>query len=76
MDSPPCPITDCHIHYAHPRLMPALLKLCDEAGIGKFNIVCTPDQKRLSLTPDALHLKANYPDKVYVFGGLDISPLL
>lgn len=75
MDSPPCPITDCHIHYAHPRLMPELLELCDEAGIGKFNIVCTPDQKRLSLTPDALHLKANYPDRVYVFGGLDISPL-
>ena len=75
MDSPPCPVTDCHIHYAHPRLMPELIELCRETGIGKFNIVCTPHQQRLSLVPDALHLKANYPDKVYVFGGLDISTL-
>jgi predicted TIM-barrel fold metal-dependent hydrolase len=43
--------------------------------IGKCNIVCTPHETRLSLIPDALHLKAHYPERVYVFGGLDISAL-
>jgi len=75
MESPPCSLLDCHIHYAHPRLMPELIKLCDEVEIERFNVVCTPHQQRLSLVPDALHLKAHYPEKVYVFGGLDISVL-
>jgi hypothetical protein len=38
-------------------------------------VVCTPHQSRLSLVPDALHLKAHFPDRVYVFGGMDISAL-
>jgi hypothetical protein len=40
-----------------------------------WNIVCTPHRTRLSLVPGALHLKAHYPERVYVFGGLDISQL-
>jgi len=67
-------VLDCHIHYAHPDLMPSLIHILDEKKIGKFNIVCTPHTSRLSLVPDALHLKAHYPDRAYVFGGLDISP--
>ena len=66
-------ITDCHIHYAHPNLMKGLISACDKLGLDKINIVCTPDMKRLSLIPDALHLKSHYPERVYVFGGLDVS---
>jgi predicted TIM-barrel fold metal-dependent hydrolase len=67
------PIIDCHIHYPHPQLMDSLMNTCDRLGIHRLNIVCTPDQKRLSLVPDALHLKSHYPEKVFVFGGLDVS---
>ena len=69
------PVADCHIHYGNPMLMKGLMNILDKNRIGKCNIVCTPHEKRLSLVPDALHLKAHYPEKVYVFGGLDISVL-
>jgi predicted TIM-barrel fold metal-dependent hydrolase len=56
--------------------MPDLIHIMDELGISRFNVVCTPQVNRISYVPDALHLKANYPDRVFVFGGLDVSPLL
>ena len=68
-----CSVTDCHIHYAHPSLMKSLIDACDRLDIDRMNIVCTPDMKRLSLIPDALHLKSHYPDRIFVFGGLDVS---
>ncbi len=69
----PCPLIDCHIHYPHPSQMPALIQVCDSLKIERFNIVCTPDRARLSLVPDALLLKAHHPQRVFVFGGLDVS---
>jgi hypothetical protein len=68
-----CPITDAHIHYPHPSQMPGLIQTCDNLKIDRLNIVCTPDRARLSLVPDALHLKAHYPQRVFVLGGLDVS---
>lgn len=67
------PLLDCHIHYPHPAQLQNLVQICDSLKIDRFNIVCTPDRSRLSLVPDALHLKAHYPQRVFVFGGLDIS---
>lgn len=67
------PVLDAHIHYDGPASMLNLIEILDRCGIGKFNVVCTPHTNRLSLVPDALHLKAHYPERVYVFGGLDIS---
>jgi len=69
------PILDGHIHFGHPAFMPGLVDIMDANRIDKFNIVCTPHTARLSLVPDALLLKDHYPNRVYVFGGLDISPL-
>jgi len=66
-------ITDCHIHYAHPSLKGQLLDICEQLGINRLNIVCTPDMNRLSLIPDALHLKSQAAEKTFVFGGLDVS---
>ncbi len=69
------PIIDAHIHYGSPSFMPDLMMVVDELGVDKINIVCTPHQSRLSLVPDALHLKAHHPERIFVFGGLDISTL-
>ena len=68
-------IIDSHIHYVHPSHMPGLINVLEKLKIDRFNIVCTPHLSRLSLVPDALHLKAHYPLRAYVFGGLDVSPL-
>jgi hypothetical protein len=69
------PVLDCHIHYGHPAFMSSLMHILEQNKVGKCNIVCTPHRGRLSLVPDALHLKAHHPKQVYVFGGLDISAL-
>jgi predicted TIM-barrel fold metal-dependent hydrolase len=69
-------ISDCHVHLAHASLGPGLLEALDAAGISRLNVVCTPDRQRLSLTPDALYLKAQRPDRIWVFGALDVSALL
>ena len=55
--------------------MPGLIGILDDNRVGKFNIVCTPHRTRLSLVPDALLVKSFHPQRTYVFGGLDISPL-
>ena len=68
-----CPLIDGHIHFPHMSLMPSMMEVCNKLQIDRLNIVCTPEQQRLSLVPDALYLKAHHPDRVYVFGGLDIS---
>lgn len=49
------------------------MDICDQLKINCCNIVCTPHQQRLSLVPDALHLKAHHPARVFVFGGLNIA---
>ncbi len=67
------PLLDCHIHYADMNLIDNLIQVCDTLSIQRLNIVCTPHQQRLSLVLDALHLKAHYPERVFVFGGLDVS---
>jgi predicted TIM-barrel fold metal-dependent hydrolase len=70
------PILDSHVHYVHPSHMPGLIHIMDNLGISRVNVVCTPHVNRLSFVPDALHLKAHYPERIFVFGGLDVSPLL
>lgn len=68
-------LIDGHIHYAHYSYQDSLMSILEEAGVDKLAVVCTPDEQRLSLLPDAVLLKAAYPEKVYLFAGLDISPL-
>jgi predicted TIM-barrel fold metal-dependent hydrolase len=75
MDFPERKIIDSHVHYAHYAYEPSLMAIAEEAGLDKLAVVCTPDEERLSLVPDAIHLKARHPQRVYLFGGLDISPL-
>jgi len=68
-------IIDAHVHYPHYSYGVSLMPMLAEAGVNQLAVVSTPDENRLSLLPDALHLKGLYPNKVYVFGNLDISPL-
>jgi hypothetical protein len=68
-------IIDGHVHYAHYSYEESLMAILEEAGIEKLAVVCTPDEQRLSLVPDAVLLKAEHPQNVYLFGGLDISVL-
>ncbi|MBG0787636.1 MAG: amidohydrolase family protein [Anaerolineaceae bacterium] len=68
-------IIDGHIHYAFYGYQDSLMAILNDAGIEKFSVVCTPDMARLSLVPDAVLLKAAFPERVYLFGGMDISPL-
>ncbi len=77
MDSPLtiAKIIDCHIHYPHSSLMQDLMAILDQHHISRCNIVCTPHRSRLSLIPEALLLKSHFPERVYVYGGLDISAL-
>jgi hypothetical protein len=67
------PVIDCHIHYPHIDMMDSMISVADQLKIDRFNVVCTPHEQRLSLVPDALHLKANHPKRVYVFGGLNVA---
>jgi len=62
------PLIDGHIHYGHPRLLTGLMEILDGNRVERFNVVCTPHRERLSLVPDALHLKAHSPRRVYVHG--------
>src|SRR4051794_19506071 len=67
------PVVDAHVHYPDPSYQEQFVSLLDQAGISRFNIVCVPHPRRLSLVPEALHLKAQYPERVYVFGSVDFS---
>jgi len=71
-----CPVIDCHIHYPHIEMMDGLITVVNNLRIDRFNIVCTPHQQRLSLVPDALHMKAHHPERVFVFGGLNVAAYL
>lgn len=75
MDFPRRQIIDGHVHFPNYSYADSLMSIMAEAGVGAMAVVCTPDEKRLSLVPDAMHLKGRFPEQVYVFGGLDISPL-
>ena len=63
-------IIDGHVHYAHYSYQDSLdgnygWRRDWETG----SRLCTPDEARLSLVPDAMMLKAAFPERVYVFGG-------
>lgn len=68
------PIIDCHVHFADIHLLDALWEIMEHAGVGRVNIVAT--SFRENLNPQAIYAKAQYPDRVYIFGALDYSRLL
>lgn len=66
-------LIDCHIHYALPIDPEALIAIMDESGTDMGALVLVPHRQRLSSAPDALMAKAMYPQRLYLFSGLDTS---
>lgn len=64
---------DCHIHYALPLEPETLIEFMDKTDTHMANLVLVPHTQRLSSVPDALMAKYKYPDRFYVFAGLDVS---
>lgn len=66
-------IIDSHIHYALPIEPEELLAVMDASNTDMANLVIVPHRCRVSSVPDALMVKAMYPERFYVFGSLDVS---
>ncbi|MBR6692955.1 MAG: amidohydrolase family protein [Clostridia bacterium] len=66
-------VLDCHIHYALPTSPVDLVDIMNKTGTDFANLVIVPNRQRLNTVPDALKVKATYPDKFYVFASLDVS---
>ena len=66
-------VLDCHIHYALPTAADSLVEIMDATGTDMANLVIVPNRQRVSSVPDALRVKAQYPDRFFVFASLDVS---
>ncbi|MBI3946397.1 MAG: amidohydrolase family protein [Armatimonadetes bacterium] len=67
------PIIDCHVHGSSLSGIPSLNGICECVGIERMNIVCTTGGQRVNANPAALVTKAEFPERFYVFAGLDHS---
>jgi hypothetical protein len=70
------PIIDSHVHFGAVPQIPEVLDLMDRAGVSQLGIVVTIHPERINLNPPAFSFKAQHPDRVYLFGGLDYSGVL
>ena len=66
-------VIDSHLHFGEVSQIPEALELMDRAGVSQFGVVVTIHSERINLNPPAFHFKAQYPDRMYLFGGLDYS---
>jgi predicted TIM-barrel fold metal-dependent hydrolase len=70
------PVIDSHVHFGAVGQIPEVLDLMDRAGVSQLGVVVTIHFERINLNPPAFHFKAQHPDRVYLFGGLDYSSVL
>lgn len=66
-------IIDCHAHLGGLDSIPNLNSICDYAGLGRMNIVCTISRESVNANPTAFVATAEFPERFYVFAGLDHS---
>ena len=64
-------VFDAHVHYSLDLDPAAFVALLDAAGTEKANLAVIAHGDRVSCTPEALALKALYPERFTVFGQLD-----
>jgi predicted TIM-barrel fold metal-dependent hydrolase len=69
------PITDSHVHFAHPEMMDLMLALMDAVPCTRFNLVCIPNPDATTHNPAALYFKQHHPERVYISGALDYTVL-
>lgn len=67
------PVVDCHVHCSRVDDIPNLNTICEHVGIRRMSLVCTVGRQQVNANPVALVAKARFPDRFYVFAGLDHS---
>lgn len=67
---------DCHQHAWGLDSLDNIRAIADHIGFEAVNIVCCIDDQQPNANPPALVAKALFPDRVYVFAGLDHSAYL
>lgn len=66
-------IVDCHVHLRDLSGVHELEAIRRHVGAERMNIVCVFSREDVNANPAALVAKAEYPDRFYVFAGLDHS---
>ena len=64
-------VFDAHVHYSLDLDPAAFVALLDKTGTEKANLAVIAHGDRVNCTPEALALKALYPERFTVFGQLD-----
>lgn len=64
---------DCHVHLRGPDDVASLEAIRDHVGLDRMNIVCTMGRDSVNANPAAFVAKAEFPERFYVFAGLDHS---
>lgn len=67
----PYPVFDAHVHYSLDLDPAAFVALLDKTGTERANVAVIAHGDRVNCTPEALALKALYPERFTVFGQLD-----
>jgi len=67
------PVVDCHAHFLNIHSAERMLEIVDKAGLHQVSIACNVSREKVNFNPEALYLKAKYPNRFYAFGGLDYS---
>lgn len=70
------PIIDSHVHFVHPEYLEDILRLMDEAGHARANLVCIPNPDATTHNPTALYFKERHPGRVFLSGALEYAPML
>jgi predicted TIM-barrel fold metal-dependent hydrolase len=66
-------VIDCHVHLSSLAEIESLEAIRRCVGSERMNIVCVFGRDNVNANPPAFAAKAEYPDRFYVFAGLDHS---
>lgn len=69
-------IVDCHVHLWKTPSADRMIEIADVVGLERIAAVCTIDRQRVNANPAAFACKARYPERVFIFCGLDHSDKL
>lgn len=70
------PVIDGHVHFSHIKWTEQIIELMDRVPLSGANFVSTPNMQTINQNPALIHLKARYPDKAYLSGGLDFVQVM
>ena len=70
------PIIDSHVHFVHPEHLEDILRLMNEAGHARANLVCIPNPDATTHNSTALYFKERHPGRVFLSGALEYAPML